>query len=62
MEIVIDVGSCDFLFPLRAETKYSVKVSGMFDGGESLPLAGEERTTLSDGPDPPPLDRSGKSR
>uniref|UniRef100_A0A4W6EWK5 Collagen alpha-1(XII) chain n=1 Tax=Lates calcarifer TaxID=8187 RepID=A0A4W6EWK5_LATCA len=43
---------------LRAETKYSVKVSGMFDGGESLPLAGEERTTLSDGPDPPPLDRS----
>uniref|UniRef100_A0A4W6EXA2 Collagen type XII alpha 1 chain n=1 Tax=Lates calcarifer TaxID=8187 RepID=A0A4W6EXA2_LATCA len=43
---------------LRAETKYSVKVSGMFDGGESLPLAGEERTTLSDGPDPPPLDHT----
>lgn len=25
----------------------------MFDGGESLPLAGEEKTTLSDDPEPP---------
>ncbi|XP_053301278.1 collagen alpha-1(XII) chain [Pleuronectes platessa] len=40
---------------LRAETKYSVSVSGMFKGGESVPLAGEEKTTLSDAPEPPPL-------
>uniref|UniRef100_A0A9J8AGW4 Collagen, type XII, alpha 1a n=1 Tax=Cyprinus carpio carpio TaxID=630221 RepID=A0A9J8AGW4_CYPCA len=33
---------------LRAGTKYSVSVFGMFDGGESMPLAGEEKTTLSD--------------
>ncbi|KAF7655536.1 hypothetical protein LDENG_00054530 [Lucifuga dentata] len=46
---------------LRAGTKYSVAVFGMFDGGESLPLAGEEKTTLSDAPDPPPADSSGKS-
>ncbi|XP_071323618.1 collagen alpha-1(XII) chain isoform X2 [Trachinotus anak] len=39
---------------LRAGTKYSVAVFGMFDGGESLPLAGEEKTTLSDAPEPPP--------
>ncbi|XP_061901199.1 collagen alpha-1(XII) chain isoform X3 [Entelurus aequoreus] len=38
---------------LRAGTKYSVAVFGMFDGGESLPLAGEEKTTLSDAPEPP---------
>ncbi|XP_039980832.1 collagen alpha-1(XII) chain isoform X2 [Xiphias gladius] len=38
---------------LRAGTKYSVAVFGMFDGGESFPLAGEEKTTLSDAPDPP---------
>uniref|UniRef100_A0A3Q3X4W8 Uncharacterized protein n=1 Tax=Mola mola TaxID=94237 RepID=A0A3Q3X4W8_MOLML len=38
---------------LRAGTKYSVAVFGMFDGGQSLPLAGEEKTTLSDAPDPP---------
>uniref|UniRef100_A0A8B9L6C9 Collagen, type XII, alpha 1b n=1 Tax=Astyanax mexicanus TaxID=7994 RepID=A0A8B9L6C9_ASTMX len=31
---------------LRAGTKYSVAVFGMFDGGQSLPLAGEEMTTL----------------
>ncbi|XP_029984108.1 LOW QUALITY PROTEIN: collagen alpha-1(XII) chain-like [Sphaeramia orbicularis] len=43
---------------LKAETKYSVAVFGMFDGGESLPLAGEERTTLSDAPDPPPIGSS----
>lgn len=36
-------------------------VFGMFDGGESLPLAGEEMTTLMDGPEPPPVDSSGKS-
>ncbi|ROL43009.1 Collagen alpha-1(XII) chain [Anabarilius grahami] len=35
---------------LRAGTKYSVAVFGMFDGGESVPLAGEEKTTLSDAP------------
>ncbi|XP_061561152.1 collagen alpha-1(XII) chain isoform X5 [Phycodurus eques] len=40
---------------LRAGTKYSVAVLGMFDGGESLPLAGEEKTTLSDAPEPAPL-------
>ncbi|XP_073783716.1 collagen alpha-1(XII) chain isoform X3 [Danio rerio] len=33
---------------LRAGTKYTVNVFGMFDGGESMPLAGEEKTTLSD--------------
>lgn len=37
----------------RAGTKYSVSVFGVFDGGESMPLAGEEKTTLSDEPDPP---------
>uniref|UniRef100_A0A671YA19 Collagen alpha-1(XII) chain n=1 Tax=Sparus aurata TaxID=8175 RepID=A0A671YA19_SPAAU len=45
---------------LRAGTKYSVNVFGMFDGGESMPLAGEEKTTLvADEPDPfpyPPSD------
>ncbi|KAG7244369.1 hypothetical protein INR49_002894 [Caranx melampygus] len=40
---------------LRAGTKYSVNVFGMFDGGESMPLAGEEKTTLMDAPDPPPF-------
>lgn len=30
-----------------------MNVFGMFDGGESVPLAGQEKTTLSDGPDPP---------
>ncbi|KAG7264083.1 LOW QUALITY PROTEIN: hypothetical protein CRUP_009533, partial [Coryphaenoides rupestris] len=33
---------------LRAGTKYSVAVSGVFDDGVSLPLAGEEKTTLVD--------------
>uniref|UniRef100_A0A672SCB3 Collagen type XII alpha 1 chain n=1 Tax=Sinocyclocheilus grahami TaxID=75366 RepID=A0A672SCB3_SINGR len=33
---------------LRAGTEYSVAVFGMFDGGQSMPLAGEEKTTLSD--------------
>uniref|UniRef100_A0A8C2CM23 Collagen, type XII, alpha 1b n=1 Tax=Cyprinus carpio TaxID=7962 RepID=A0A8C2CM23_CYPCA len=41
---------------LRAGTKYSVAVFGMFDGGESMPLAGEEKTTLSDAPESPSLD------
>uniref|UniRef100_UPI003AAE1D4A collagen alpha-1(XII) chain-like n=1 Tax=Centroberyx gerrardi TaxID=166262 RepID=UPI003AAE1D4A len=41
---------------LRAGTKYSVAVFGVFDGGQSLPLAGEEKTTLSDAPEPPPPD------
>ncbi|XP_064195946.1 collagen alpha-1(XII) chain isoform X2 [Anguilla rostrata] len=40
---------------LRAGTKYTVSVSGMFDGGLSLPLAGEEKTTLSDAPEPPTI-------
>ncbi|XP_014895004.1 collagen alpha-1(XII) chain [Poecilia latipinna] len=43
---------------LRAGTKYSVAVFGMFDGGVSSPLAGEEKTTLMDEPEPPPLDPS----
>lgn len=37
-------------------------VAGMFEGGESVPLAGEEKTTLSDAPDPPPLSAFGKPR
>ncbi|CAI5695215.1 unnamed protein product [Oreochromis niloticus] len=41
---------------LRAGTKYTVSVFGMFEGGESMPLAGEEYTTYSDAPDPPPFD------
>uniref|UniRef100_A0A673FYL7 Collagen alpha-1(XII) chain n=1 Tax=Sinocyclocheilus rhinocerous TaxID=307959 RepID=A0A673FYL7_9TELE len=44
---------------LRAGTKYSVAVFGMFDGGESMPLAGEEKTTLSDAPASPSLDFPG---
>ncbi|XP_041721920.1 collagen alpha-1(XII) chain [Coregonus clupeaformis] len=38
---------------LRAGTKYSVTVFGMFDGGHSAALAGEEKTTLSDAPEVP---------
>ncbi|KAM9466860.1 collagen alpha-1(XII) chain isoform 2-T2 [Clarias gariepinus] len=41
---------------LRAGTKYTVSVFGVFDGGESMPLAGEEKTTLSDDPALPPID------
>ncbi|XP_041828166.1 collagen alpha-1(XII) chain isoform X2 [Melanotaenia boesemani] len=41
---------------LRASTKYIVSVFGMFEGGESMPLAGEEHTTNSDEPDPPPFE------
>ncbi|XP_044232119.1 collagen alpha-1(XII) chain isoform X1 [Thunnus albacares] len=43
---------------LRAGTKYSVAVFGVYDGGQSTPLAGEEKTTLSDAPDPPNLSLS----
>ncbi|KAI9528337.1 hypothetical protein NQZ68_022029 [Dissostichus eleginoides] len=43
---------------LRAGTKYTVAVFGMFDGGESVPLAGAENTTLIDDPDSPPVDPS----
>ncbi|KAK5852560.1 hypothetical protein PBY51_006413 [Eleginops maclovinus] len=43
---------------LRAGTKYSVAVFGMFDGGESVPLAGEENTTLMDDPDSLPVEPS----
>uniref|UniRef100_A0A3Q2Y3A0 Collagen alpha-1(XII) chain n=1 Tax=Hippocampus comes TaxID=109280 RepID=A0A3Q2Y3A0_HIPCM len=32
---------------LRADTKYTVNVFGVFEGGESMPLAGEEKTTLT---------------
>lgn len=45
---------------LRAGTKYTVSVFGMFDGGESMPLAGEEKTTLSDAPPPPTFQTPGK--
>uniref|UniRef100_M3ZDJ3 Collagen alpha-1(XII) chain n=1 Tax=Xiphophorus maculatus TaxID=8083 RepID=M3ZDJ3_XIPMA len=45
---------------LRAGTKYTVSVFGMFDGGESVPLAGEENTTYSDAPEPPPYDGPNK--
>lgn len=45
---------------LRAGTKYTVSVFGMFDGGESMPLAGEEKTTLSDAPPPPTFPSPGK--
>ncbi|XP_012693541.2 collagen alpha-1(XII) chain isoform X2 [Clupea harengus] len=38
---------------LRAGTKYNVSVIGMFEGGQSMPLAGEEKTTLSDSPEVP---------
>lgn len=48
--------------PNRAGTRYTVAVAGMFEGGESLPLAGEEKTTLSDAPDPPPPNALGKLR
>ncbi|XP_031703091.1 collagen alpha-1(XII) chain isoform X1 [Anarrhichthys ocellatus] len=39
---------------LRAGTKYTVNVFGMFEGGESMPLAGEEKTTLFETAEPPP--------
>uniref|UniRef100_A0A665VW12 Collagen, type XII, alpha 1a n=1 Tax=Echeneis naucrates TaxID=173247 RepID=A0A665VW12_ECHNA len=45
---------------LRAGTNYSVNVFGMFDGGESMPLAGEEKTTLTDEPESPPIEPLGK--
>lgn len=50
-----------FFPPLRAGTKYSVAVFGMFDGGQSIPLAGEEKTTLSDAPEPTLPDSYGKN-
>lgn len=33
----------------------------MFDGGQSMPLAGEERTTLIDPPESRPMDPPGKA-
>uniref|UniRef100_A0A3B5B010 Collagen alpha-1(XII) chain n=1 Tax=Stegastes partitus TaxID=144197 RepID=A0A3B5B010_9TELE len=39
---------------LRSDTKYTVSVFGMFEGGESVPLAGEENTTLNEDPEIPP--------
>lgn len=51
-----------FVLYHRAETKYTVSVFGMFEGGESVPLAGEEKTTnVSDAPDPLPYNPSGKA-
>uniref|UniRef100_A0A6Q2Y4A5 Collagen alpha-1(XII) chain n=1 Tax=Esox lucius TaxID=8010 RepID=A0A6Q2Y4A5_ESOLU len=50
----LEVGPYDntvVLEELRAETKYSVAVFGMFDGGSSDPLAGEENTTLYERPE-----------
>lgn len=44
-----------FPFHYSAGTKYTVSVFGVFDGGESMPLAGEEKTTLSDEPALPPV-------
>ncbi|XP_078085516.1 collagen alpha-1(XII) chain-like isoform X2 [Mustelus asterias] len=44
---------------LRADTTYRVAVSGMFEGGESLPLLGEEKTILIDEPIEPPTVESG---
>lgn len=44
-----------FCFVYRAGTKYTVNVFGMFEGGESMPLAGQEDTTYSDDPEPPPF-------
>lgn len=35
-------------YHFRAGTTYKVNVFGMFDGGESSPLVGQEMTTLSD--------------
>uniref|UniRef100_A0A4W4F305 Collagen, type XII, alpha 1a n=1 Tax=Electrophorus electricus TaxID=8005 RepID=A0A4W4F305_ELEEL len=54
----LEVGPYDntvVLEELRAGTMYSVAVFGMFDGGQSLPLAGEEKTTLMDAPDTLPV-------
>ncbi|OXB61233.1 hypothetical protein ASZ78_006533, partial [Callipepla squamata] len=42
---------------LRAGTTYKVNVFGMFDGGESNPLVGQEMTTLSDTTTEPFLSR-----
>ncbi|XP_067901672.1 collagen alpha-1(XII) chain-like isoform X2 [Heterodontus francisci] len=44
---------------LRAGTTYKVAVSGMFEDGESLPLLGEEQTTLSDEASEVPLEPPG---
>lgn len=41
----------------RAGTTYKVNVFGMFDGGESSPLVGQEMTTLSDTTSEPFLSR-----
>lgn len=41
-----------FCLVYRAGTKYTVNVFGMFEGGESMPLAGEEKTTLTEEPEP----------
>eukprot|EP00062_Callorhinchus_milii_P020383 gi/632975970/ref/XP_007904530.1/ PREDICTED: collagen alpha-1(XII) chain isoform X1 [Callorhinchus milii] len=40
---------------LKADTTYKVAVSGMFQDGESLPLLGQEHTTLSEDSGVPPL-------
>uniref|UniRef100_A0AAY5ETZ1 Collagen alpha-1(XII) chain n=1 Tax=Electrophorus electricus TaxID=8005 RepID=A0AAY5ETZ1_ELEEL len=60
----LEVGPYDntvVLEELRAGTMYSVAVFGMFDGGQSLPLAGEEKTTLMDAPDTLPVSLTAKA-
>uniref|UniRef100_A0AAQ5ZR50 Collagen, type XII, alpha 1a n=1 Tax=Amphiprion ocellaris TaxID=80972 RepID=A0AAQ5ZR50_AMPOC len=46
---------------LRANTKYTVSVFGMFEGGESVPLAGEENTTMKDEPDLPLIETNAQA-
>nr|XP_014348789.1 PREDICTED: collagen alpha-1(XII) chain [Latimeria chalumnae] len=58
----LEVGPYDntvVLEELRKGTIYQVNVLGLFEGGESLPLVGQEKTTLSDAPEPPPIDFPG---
>lgn len=61
-DVILDIITFCLLFFLvhRAGTKYTVSVFGMFEGGESVPLAGEENTTYSDEPDPPPYEGPSK--
>ncbi|XP_061599580.1 collagen alpha-1(XII) chain-like isoform X2 [Cololabis saira] len=57
----LEVGPYDntvVLEELRADTKYTVNVISMFEGGESMPLAGEENTTYMDDPEPPTFEPS----
>lgn len=47
----------DLFNSCRAGTTYKVNVFGMFEGGESNPLVGQEMTTLSDTTSEPFLSR-----